>query len=100
LTCNIVVGLLVGDAIKQKNPAHRRIGRGTFETRSSASTSVVRAKWPFVPSWHARAFNRTDVKKDVIAAVGRLNGTKAVLVAKPLLNSRMHGDVLSQTAYT
>ena len=100
-----------------------------FETKSSASTSVVRAVWPFdrsgsaqifsgrfagpavcddvkadilplIEGAHAGAFNRADMNKDVIATIGRLNEAKALLAVKPLHNSLIHGDILSLTTYT
>jgi len=45
LSCNVVT-FFVAIAAKQKNPAYRRIGRGTPKPHAPASTSVVRAAWP------------------------------------------------------
>src|SRR6516165_3240322 len=39
---------------------------------------------------HAGAFNLADVKKDIIAAIGGLDESKALLVVKPLHDSRIH----------
>ena len=39
---------------------------------------------------HARAFDRADMNEDVFAAVFRLNESEALLVVKPLHNTRVH----------
>jgi len=53
-----------------------------------------------IESAHACVFNRTDMNKDVIAAIGGLTEAKTFLAVKPLHNSLIHRGVLSLTTYT
>ena len=129
LTCNVVT-FFVAIAAKQKNPACRRIGRGTpkpqalpvhpwseqhgpsrsrlggaqiFSGRFAgpAVGDDVKADFlPLIEGAHAGAFNRADMNEDVIAAVGGLNEAEALLVVKPLHSSCVHREYPFTDKYT
>ena len=100
-------------AAKQKNPAYRRIGRGTPKPQAlpvhpwseqhgpsrsrSGGAQIFSGRFagpavgddvkadflPLIEGAHAGAFNRADMNEDVIAAVGGLNEAEALLAVKP-----------------
>ena len=47
---------------------------------------------PLIEGAHAGAFNRADMNKDVIAAIGGLNEAEALLAVKPLHSSCIHRE--------
>ena len=103
-----------------ENPARRRVGRGTpkpqalpvhpwserhgrsrgrsggaqiFGSRLAGAAvcdDIEADSLSLIEGAHAGAFNRADMNKNIIAAIGGLNEAKALLAVKPLHDSRIH----------
>src|ERR1700761_4818339 len=89
---------------KQYGPLRSRLSGAQIFGRRLASAAVcddIKADaLSLIKGAHAGAFNRADMNKDVIAAIGKLNEAKTFLTIKPLHSSRVHRNVLSLTTYT
>jgi len=112
----------------KESPAHQRIGGGTPNQHSSASTSVVSAMWlltrqlgcaqifggRFTPTvrddierhcltlvkrGHAGTFNGADMDEDISPTIRWLNKSKAFLAVEPLHSSLIHRVVLSDSMH-
>jgi hypothetical protein len=120
LTCKLSSTFFVADCGQIENPASRRIGRGTpkpqalpvhpwseqqgssrgrsggaqiFGSRLAGAAvcdDIEADSFSLIEGAHAGAFERADMNKHIGSAIGGLNEAKALLVIKPLHDSRIH----------
>src|ERR1700741_5215718 len=94
-------------------PVHRWSGYGSSRCRSndlqivrrglsclSIGDNVESDLLPLIEETHASAFDRTDMHKDILAAIIRLNEAEAFLVIEPLHGSFCHIALLSDKGIT